>query len=193
MIVETIVTTVNAEDEVHIAPFGVTLEPDGLVIAPFRPSATLENMEASGCAVINLTDDVRVFAGCLTERRDWNTRPATKVRGAVLENALAHREVQVITREEDPVRPRFRCRVVHEEAHAPFAGFNRAQGAVIEAAILVSRLHLLPLDKIETEIAYLENAVRKTAGAREWEAWDWLMDRIADFKTGEAAKGGPRP
>ena len=62
--------------------------------------------------------------------------------------------------------------------HAPFAGFNRAQAAVIEAAILVSRLHMLPREKIETEIGYLETAIEKTAGAQETEAWTWLMEAI---------------
>jgi len=63
--------------------------------------------------------------------------------------------------------------------HAPFLGFNRAQAAVIEAAILVSRLEMLPRDKIEKEIAYLQIAVGKTAGAPEQEAWQWLMESIA--------------
>jgi hypothetical protein len=189
MIVETIVTTMSPAGQVHIAPFGVTIERDALVIAPFRPSTTLDNLAATRCAVVNLTDDVRIFAGCLTGRSDWKTVPAAKVRGAVLEAALAHREVEVAEAEDDPERPRFRCRVVHEETHAPFRGFNRAQGAVIEAAILVSRLHLLPLDGIEREIAHLENAVRKTAGPAEWEAWDWLMDCVAAFKAERAEAG----
>jgi hypothetical protein len=71
---------------------------------------------------------------------------------------------------------------VHAEQHAPFRGFNRAQAAVVEAAILVSRLHMLPWGKIETEIAYLKIAVDKTAGPREREAWTWLMERIEEHR-----------
>jgi hypothetical protein len=135
-----------------------------------------------GHAVINHTDDVRVFAGCLTGHRAWPLFPAERVPGRVLAGALSHQELVVDRVEEDPVRPRFVCRVVHEAGHAPFRGFNRAQGAVIEAAILVSRLHLLPWEKIERELAYLEIAVSKTAGPREAEAWAWLMERIATFR-----------
>jgi hypothetical protein len=69
--------------------------------------------------------------------------------------------------------------------HAPFEGFNRAKAAVIEAAILVSRLHLLPREKIETEIAYLENAVRKTAGPAEQQAWAWLMEKVRTHSVAE--------
>jgi Protein of unknown function (DUF447). len=92
--------------------------------------------------------------------------------------------------QDDPERPRFAARVVHEVTHGPFRGFNRAQAAVIEAAILVSRLHLLPAAKIEAEIGYLAVAIEKTAGPREREAWGWLMDRIAQFRAGAAKAAG---
>jgi hypothetical protein len=66
-------------------------------------------------------------------------------------------------------------------AHEPFRGFNRAQAAVIEAAILVSRLHLLPREKIESEMASLQNAVSKTASSAEEEAWSWLAHAVRAF------------
>ena len=75
-------------------------------------------------------------------------------------------------------RPRFHCRVVQTVSHRPFQGFNRAQAAVIEAAILVSRLHMLPRQKVEQEMAYLEIAIAKTAGPAEQEAWNWLIEKI---------------
>jgi len=182
MIRETIVTTQDRDGRVHIAPIGLIEEGDALIIAPFRPSTTLDNLRANPYAVTNYIDDVLVFAGCLTGRRDWKTRPASRVPGAVLAQALAHAELAVTRFDDDPVRPRFRCRVVHEETHGPFRGFNRAQAAVVEAAILVSRLHMLPMDKIEREIAYLGIAVDKTAGPRERQAWEWLMQRVAEHR-----------
>lgn len=181
MILETIVTTLGADGPPHIAPFGVTRTGDDLVIAPFRPSVTLNALEATGRAVVNLTDDARLFAGCLTGRRDWPLVPATVIAGVRLADSLAHWEVEVVEVEADPVRPRFHCRRVHEETHRPFAGHNRAAAAVIEAAILCSRLHMLPWEKVEREMAYLAIAVEKTAGEREREAWGWLSDRVAAF------------
>lgn len=188
MIRECIVTTLSEEGKVHIAPLGLIatrLEPlgeerEGWIIAPFRPSTTLDNLRANPFAVASFTDDVLVFAGCLTGNRDWPTRPATHVPGVVLEGALAHAELKVEQIEEDEQRPRFYCRVVHQAMHAPFLGFNRAQGAVIEAAILASRLHLLPREKVERELGYLQIAVEKTAGPREHEAWRLLIEKIED-------------
>ena len=68
--------------------------------------------------------------------------------------------------------------MVAQRSHAPFRGFNRAQAAVIEAAILVSRLHMLSPDKIDAEREYLRIAIDKTAGPAEREAWGWLMEWI---------------
>src|SRR5260370_38499651 len=93
---------------------------------------------------------------------------------------------------EEP-RPRFHGRVVHEAMQGAFRGFNRAQAAVIEAAILVSRLHLLPRDKVEREMAYLEIAVSKTAGPREREAWEWLTTRISACYRDASAEGARSP
>ena len=182
MIYETIIITSTAEGQAHIAPFGIR-ERDGLVlIAPFRPSTSLDHLLRSRCAVVNLTDDVRVFAGALTGRRDWPVRRAEQIDGYVLKSALAHRELELIEVREDALRPELTFRVVFEAMHAPFRGFNRAQAAVLEAAVLVSRLHMLPLDKIEAEVNYLRIAVEKTAGENEWQAWGWLMERIDNYK-----------
>jgi len=182
MIQETIVTTQNTSGLVHIAPMGIHVEGDDFIILPFRPSTTLDNLLASKTAVLNYCDDVRVFAGCLTGRRDWPLNPAEKINGQVLQCALAHTEVELVRIEDDPMRPRLFCKAVHAVNHAPFTGFNRAQYSVLEAAILISRLKWLPIEKIESEIDYLRIGLEKTAGDREWEAWNWLMAVIAQFK-----------
>jgi len=190
MIIESIITTTDPGGAPHIAPMGVIMENGSPVLAPFRPSHTLDNLARSGCAVINHTDDVRIFAGCLTGRSDWPVRPAEKIPGVVLEAALSHQELTVDRVTDDAVRPRFDGRIVHTAAHRPFLGFNRAQAAVIEAAILVSRLHMLPWDKIERDMAYLEIAVGKTAGPREQEAWSWLTAHIAEYQRRAASGKG---
>jgi uncharacterized protein len=184
MIRETIVSTMNGAGQVHLAPLGLIAEDDGWIIAPFRPSTTLDNLRAVPFAAANYTDDVRVFAGCLTGRDQWPMAPCSKIAVPRLAGALAHAEFAVARTTEDELRPRFHCRVLCNVGHAPFQGFNRAQAAVIEAAILVSRLSMLPREKVEREIAYLEIAVSKTASAAEEEAWAWLMDQIRAFYAG---------
>jgi uncharacterized protein len=190
MIRETIVTTVGADGRVHLAPLGIIADGEGFILAPFHPSTTLENLRVVPFAVANYTDDVRIFAGCLTGRRDWPVTASDQVPVARLAGALAHAELAVIRVSEDEQRPRFHCRVVHRVSHAPFEGLNRAKAAVIEAAILVSRLDFLPRDRVEREIDYLRIAVEKTAGAAEQEAWGWLMEKIRSHYAAAAARPG---
>jgi hypothetical protein len=188
MIRETIVTTVGAHGEPHIAPLGLIAEGAHWVIAPFHPSTTLENLRRTPFAVANHTDDVRIFAGCLTGRRDWPLAPSDVVVVPRLRASLAHLELEVIETREDVSRPRFVCRVVHRALHAPFEGFNRAQAAVIEGAVLISRLRILPRREIETELNRLAIVVSKTAGENETEAWGWLVDEAARFFAAGAAE-----
>jgi uncharacterized protein len=185
MIRETILTTVGGDGRVHIAPIGIIAEGEGWIIAPFRPSTTLDNLIAVPFAVANYTDDVRIFAGCLTGRSAWPTTASDSVPVPRLAAALAHAELAVVDVTEHEQRPRFHCTVVHRRSHAPFAGFNRAKAAVVEAAILVSRLQFLPREKVEAEIAYLAIAVEKTAGAEEAEAWVWLTEHIRGYYGGQ--------
>lgn len=182
MILETIVTTQDKAGKPHIAPMGVHAWREGWAILPFRPSQTLDNLLATGVAVMNATDDVRIFAGCLTGRLEWPLALAERIACPRLRDALSHTELKLVHVEDDPIRPKLFCRPVHQVNHAPFLGFNRAQFAVLEAAILVSRLNLLPLEKIEQELAYLETILGKTAGSREIEAWQWLIAQIESFK-----------
>ncbi len=178
LIRETILTTTDREGRAHVAPLGLIAEGGDWIVAPFRPSATLDNLMAVPFATASHTDDVRVFAGCLTGRRDWPTVRAEEVPVPRLAGALSHAELAVVETREDPQRPRLRCRVMRLVTHAPFEGFNRAQAAVLEAAILVSRLHMLPPAKVEAEMAHLQIAIDKTAGPRELEAWGWLQEKF---------------
>jgi hypothetical protein len=186
LIRETIVTTRGPDGQPHLAPLGIHVLDDALMLAPFHPSRTLDNLRREGAACINYCDDVRVFAGALTGRREWPVVPCDAIPGHRLRDTLAHVEVAVFRVEEDELRPRFFCRPVHEANHHPFRGFNRAQFAVIEAAILASRLHLLPPEKIDAELAYLAIGLGKTGGPRELEAWEWLMEEIERRRHGQS-------
>lgn len=182
MIYETIITTMNAQQEVHATPFGIQKQNGFVIVSPYRPSITLENILATGHAVVNMTDDVRIFAGALTGRNVWNLVRATQVPGYRLAEPLAHQELKLIKVEQDDIRPRLLFEIVHEAQHDAFQGFNRAQAAVIELAVLVSRLKRLPMEKIQQEMDYLRIAIDKTAGERELTAWNWLAEAVINHQ-----------
>jgi hypothetical protein len=176
---EAVITTLDRAGTAHITPLGYRMRDEQVILAPFVPSQTLDNLQRHPQAVLNFCEDVRVIAGGLTGRRDWPTVAAQAVRVPRLKDSLAHWELEVMTYRADSARPEFMCRVVHAAQHAPFLGFNRAQAAVVELAILVSRLEWLAPDKVQREIDYLRIALEKTAGPREHEAWCWLAQAVA--------------
>ena len=192
LIRETIVVTISPDGRPHLAPLGLIQHgaqhgaQSGAMwtIAPFQPSATLANLLAVPQATASHPADVRVFAGLLTGRREWGVVASEAVRPPRLEGALAHWELEVSALHEDEVRPRFHCRVVHEGVHGAFPGYNRAAAAVIEGAILVSRLRMLAREKVDAEMAYLRIAVEKTGGSWEREAWGWLEEAVAAQRAG---------
>lgn len=183
VIFETVVSTVAPDGTPHVAPMGVrygrTEAGSEVILMPFKPSTTLANIVASGHAVLNIVTDTRVFAGSVTGRRAWPLQPAEHIKGVRLECALSHVELKLIDLQDDPQRPVLRMARVFEVSHVLYSGFNRAQAAVVEAAVLVSRLHMLPLAKVEAEMNYLQIAIDKTAGPEEREAWGWLTDAVA--------------
>ena len=188
MIFETIITTVNDQGAVHVTPFGIQMQGGLVVISPYKPSVTLENILTTKHAVLNLTDDVRVFAGALTRRPAWTLLPVEKIVGYRLVDTLVHKELKLVKVKEDTLRPQLFLEVLHEVQHQPFQGFNRAQAAVIELAVLVSRLQRLPKDKVLSEINYLKIAVDKTAGERELQAWSWLTEKVDNFYAEQAGE-----
>jgi hypothetical protein len=76
-------------------------------------------------------------------------------------------------------RTRLDARVVATHMGRPFLGFNRAAHAVVEAAILVTRLHLLGADEVGRRLAELAPLVTKTGGRLEHEAFALLADRVS--------------
>ena len=181
MIIESIVTTVALDGAVNCAPMGV--EWDGtddtsIVLKPFLETATYRNVVATRAAVVNITDDIRVFARAAISSPEYPTVPAVKVRGAVLADCCAWRELEVTSIDSTPPRSRVDTITMHRGSRREFIGFNRARGAVLEMAIYATRLHLQPRDFIERELARLQVIVDKTAGPRELEAMALLADFI---------------
>ncbi len=178
MIIESILTTVDARGAVNFAPMGVEWGEDEIVIKPFLETTTFRNLEATGAAVVNLTDDVMLFARGAISNVEFPARPAAVVPGVVLEAACSWREVRVHALDATPPRARIVTRVVHHGVQREFLGFNRARHAVLEAAILATRIHLLPPEQIRDEFARLQVIVDKTAGPRERDAMALLSDYV---------------
>jgi hypothetical protein len=182
VIVETIVTTISADGEVNCAPMGVEwnpdVEPETIVLKPFLETATYRNVLATRTAVVNLIDDVRVFAKAAISNPAYETVPAHVVRGVALADACSWRELEVTAIDSTPPRSRIDTRTVHRQVRREFIGFNRARHAVLETAIYATRVHLLAREYLLSEVERLQVIVDKTAGPREFEAMALLVEYI---------------
>jgi uncharacterized protein len=178
VIIESIVTTVDPNGSINFAPMGVEWGEEIIVLKPFLETTTFRNLSATGMAVVNLTDDVMLFAQGAVSSPQFPSTPAAVVKGVVLEAACSWRELRVKTVDASAPRSRIEAQVVHRGVKREFIGFNRARHAVLEAAILATRTHLLPAEQIREEFARLQIIVDKTAGPREREAMAFLTQHV---------------
>ena len=178
MIIESILTTMAPDGGINFAPMGVEWGDATIVIKPFLETTTFRNVRDTRVAIVNLTDDVMLFAQGAISSPQFPWVAASVVRGAVLEAACSWRELEVVSIDDTPPRSRIETRVVHHGHRREFLGFNRARHAVLEAAILATRTHLIPAEEIRAEYARLQVIVDKTAGPREHEAMAMLTEYV---------------
>lgn len=174
MILETIVSTLDASGLPNFAPMGIGLEAERVILRPFRTAITWKNLQEVGEGVVNFTDDVLLFARCALASDLPPHRPAGSVRGVVLQDVCHWKEFAVTASDLTRDRGEFQARVVAEGRQRDFLAFNRAQHAVVEATIQATRLHLLGREVVLGEIARLQSLVDKTGGEREKEAFAFV-------------------
>jgi hypothetical protein len=184
VILEGLVSTIGDEGATNIAPMGPLVDESlsWLVLRPFRTSTTYRNLAARRCGVLHVVDDVLLLVQAAIGRIDSPppTQRAVKVDGVVLSDACRWLEFVVQEIDDTSDRARMEARVVHTGRLRDFFGFNRAKHAVIEAAILATRLDLLPPDQVRAEMARLRSPVEKTAGPRELQAFSLLEAYTAE-------------
>jgi Uncharacterized conserved protein len=190
MIIETIVTSADTDGKVNFAPMGVEWGEELIVIKPFLDTTTFRNLRDSGAAVVNITDDVLIFARAALSEPIFPAHPAERVQGVVLDAACSWREVEVVSVDATPPRSRIETRVVYRGSQRDFIGFNRARSAVLEATILATRTHMLPAKQIRADLDRLQVIVDKTAGEREHEAMDFVTGYVREKLAAALATGG---
>jgi hypothetical protein len=196
MILEGIVTSLSKNDELNVAPMGPIVDETfaTLVLRPFRTSQTYQNLKARPYGVFHVVDDVLLVARAAIG--DLPEIPANfsaeRVAGRVLSSACRWYEFEVASCDDSHERTQMQARVVHAGRLRDFFGFNRAKHAVLEGAILATRLHLVSPAEVRSELERLRIIVEKTAGPQEQEAFA-LLERYVNRakRTRSAADGTP--
>lgn len=191
MILESILTTIGQDGRVNLAPMGPMLtnpaamsvhdDDPGFILRPYEGSTTLKNLLATRRATIHVCDDVELFArAAIGELHDVESRVSqtSDQQYAVLHQCHRWFQVTIDSVVETPPRYEMTCGLNASAIVNPFFGFNRAKHAVIEAAILATRVHLLEPNEIRSQLAVLKSPAEKTAGPSEQAAFDLLVRTI---------------
>jgi hypothetical protein len=182
VILEGIVTTINADGSANIAPMGprVDLALERLVLRPFRTSRTYENLKRTGQGVLHVTDDVELIARAAV----GEVHPAPRmeraqgIEGWILVDACRWYTFRVDSLDDREDRTHIEARVVSRGTVREFFGFNRAKHAVLEAAIVATRTALLPPEQVAAEFERLATIVDKTGGPQERRALEFLRSFV---------------
>jgi len=190
MIVEGLMTTENDDGTPNVSPMGPRVD-DGwnrLLLRPFRTSTTYRNLKRTGRGVFHVTDDVETLAraaiGRLPSPPTCERRPDS---GFILTDACRWYAAVVERLNDAEERTSIELRVVERGTSREFLGLNRAKHAVVEGAILATRLHLLPQDEVEEQLRRLRPLVEKTGGDAETRAFRLIEDFV------RSTHGAPAP
>jgi hypothetical protein len=178
MIIEAIFSTLDESGQPNFAPMGVIWGDEEMIVRPFRDTRTYGNLIATGYGVANVTDDVPAFVHSALDDVLLPHFPAVRVPGVVFQGACYWRELEVIAVAGGEKRAEVRCRVVSKGWQRDFLGFNRARGAVIEATILATRLHLHDRETVMEELRRYEEIVRKTGDDKELAAFERVLEFV---------------
>ena len=196
-VLEGIMTTVAAhpaeaplDQRLNIAPMGPIVSDrfDRFIVRPFKSSTTYQNLKANGAGVFHVTDDVLLIAeaaiGMIRPPIQVPLEPAQQVCGLVLCNVCRYYELQVSRLDDRSQRTHIEMQVVAHRRIRDFAGFNRARHAVLEAAILATRVFQTGPTSVLAEYERLQVIVDKTGSNREHLAMKQLRQYL------EAQRGG---
>ncbi len=186
MILEGIVTTLCADGSANIAPMGAVVD-DGqprsirrMELRPYQGTATLANLTRTGQGVFHVTDDVELLARAALDRLDVLPElvPAQAVEGWILADACRWYALRVASIDASGPRAKVEAEVVAEGRLRDFFGLNRAKHAVVEAAILATRVAWISPEEIRDAMGRLAVLVEKTGGAAEQRAFALLSDYV---------------
>lgn len=184
MILETLVTTHNTDGTLNIAPQGpLVLEPEKkFLFRPFQESQTFANLAREKCGVMHIHDDPLLLAqAALHVPEPWPAlRPAAKIKGQILAGACRYYEFVISEIDARQQRSEMTADVVASGRLRDFVGWNRAQGAIIEATIIATRIARLCAAEINAELRRLRIIVEKTGGDRELIAWVYVEQYVRE-------------
>jgi uncharacterized protein len=189
MIIEGVITTENADGSMHVAPIGPHVDPEltQWELKPFQTSTTFANLRFHQRGVFHVTDDALMMAAAvlglglsddpeIAATFQASYRPES---GWILSRGCRSFALRVESWDVSLPRANAVCRLVSQNELRSFWGWNRAAHSILELSILASRRHMIETSLIQAEVARHQTIIDKTAGPREFVAWELLKQQLS--------------
>lgn len=183
-ILEGLVTTLNEDGTTNLSPMGPIVDrqlgsggTELLHFRPYAPSTTLDNLRRTGQGVLHVTDDAGLvgMAAVGKLKKLPNMRKASGFEGMILTQACRWFSFEVVGLDDREELHHVYAKVIEKGTLRDHFGFNRASAAILELAIMATRIKLLPAEEIRSAAERLATIVKKTGDKKDLRALEMLQ------------------
>jgi hypothetical protein len=176
VIIEGLITCAS-EHGPHVSALGpvVDAELTRWTLRPFQTSRIFALLRSNPTCVFHVIDDALPIVRLVLGQEPQVTFERSESGGWIIREACHWYQLEVQSWDLRTERSEAQARRVDHGVLRPFWGWNRAKHALLEAAILISRSHLVPRAELDAALDALRLPIEKTAGEREIEAWQLIQ------------------
>jgi len=176
MIIEGVLTC-DSPSGPHVAALGPVVDEarTAWLLRPFQSSRVFSCLRANPKCVFHTIDDALPIVQLVLGQSPAFTYERSPAGGWLICQACHWFELEITAWDVTQPRSEAQARVLAEGDLRPFWGWNRAKHALLEAAIAISRVHLLSAEELALSLERCRAPIEKTCGPREQLAWDLIQ------------------
>lgn len=140
MIIETVITTLDKNNEPHFAAVGVEIDGNNLHFYLYKGSRTLENIKERKTGIINIVDKAEYLIKAALRNEEL---PVNRIEDAnlfYLKDSCRYYKFKMLDAVEMENKYKIEGQIIFEKTNRKFLGFNRANNLLLEAAVKASRI-----------------------------------------------------
>lgn len=181
MIIEGLITcAARGQAQPHVAALGPVVDPElsRWTLRPFQSSKIFSLLRENSRCVFHTHDDVLTVVQLVLGQSPELTFREIDSGVHVIQQACHWYELEIEAWDVSGPRSEATAILKRHGDLRPFWGWNRAKHALLEAAILLSRAHLMQPVELREMLDRLRSAIDKTAGPRETQAWELILQHL---------------
>jgi uncharacterized protein len=190
MILEAIITTENPDGSMHVSAIGPHVNEDfsQWQLKPFTTSTTYANLRRTNRCVIHITDDVLLLSCIVTKSISNPLARFDSTIGFILNDACRVFGLSLSKWHIEPPRSSVSGEVTYDVEHRSFWGWNRGKHGILELAVAITRIGILPAEEIQKTFDQAKVLVQKTGGPAEHEALQLIEEYLKACETNDFPK-----